>query len=324
MSTPQVTLVMPAFIRDEVNLGYLREALASATAQTYPNMEILVVNDGSPLTGRLEEMLASAPPRVRYLAKPNGGVASALNFAIERMSGDYFAWLSHDDLFLPDKVAAQMARMAAEPAGTILYCDVEHVDSAGRHMFFEYTPDILPGRERVFFAQYGAFNANAHLIPRRCFDAAGGFDESLRTTQDNQMWFRLADHFPFRRVSRILMKYRNHPTQDSRSSIHLRECNELFIYFLSQIRREDIVRTAGVSPARYYAECACVRKNRGYHDAERDALTRATRELLAHPLTERGQLNLIAGLWLGRNAASSRLLRTLTQQSRLPENSTRL
>jgi hypothetical protein len=193
-----------------------------------------------------------------------------------------------------------MARMAKEPEGVILYCDVEHVDSDGRHLFFEDTLDLEPNRCRVYFAQYGAPNANAHLIPRKCFDAVGLFDETLKTTQDNHMWYRLSEFFVFKRVPKVLIKYRNHPTQDSRSPVHLRECNELFTYFLEALRRDDIVRHAGVSPARYYAECACLRQKRGYREAANDALRRSTGEFLRHPVKEWGNRNLIAGLWLGR------------------------
>lgn len=305
---PKVSLIMPAFIRDAVNLAYFAEALASARAQTYDNLEILIVNDGSPFTGPLEELVAAQGSAVRYVKKANGGVASALNVALREMTGEYFTWLSHDDLYLPEKVAAQVERILTEPAGTILYCDVEHIDSHGGHQFFEITPDVPPGMSRVFFAQYGAFNANAHFIPRRCFDAVGEFDESLRTTQDNHMWYRLSAHFEFKRVPRVLMKYRNHPTQDSRSPIHVKECNELYTYFLANLDRADIVRTAGVSPARYYAECACVRRNRGYVDAERDATARALGELIRHPISERAHFNLIAGLWLTRLRAGRKLL----------------
>ena len=305
---PKVSLIMPAFIRDAVNLAYFAEALASARAQTYDNLEILIVNDGSPFTGPLEELVAAQGSAVRYVKKANGGVASALNVALKEMTGEYFTWLSHDDLYLPEKVSAQMNHLAKLPPETIAYCDVEHIDSHGGHQFFESSPDVPAGTCRVFFAQYGGFNANAHLIPRRCFDRVGGFDESLRTTQDNHMWYRLSEHFEFRRVPQVLMKYRNHPTQDSRSPIHVKECNELYTYFLEALDRNAIVRSATVSPARFYAECACVRRNRGYVDAERYATRRALRELLLHPQKERPHFNLIVGLWLTRLRAGRGLL----------------
>lgn len=296
MKNKLASLLIPAFIRDEANLRYLEEALDSALAQTYEPLEILVIDDGSPLAAEVEALVRRKnSPKLGYLNKANGGVADALNLGLKEMKGEFFTWLSHDDLYLPDKVAAQMEEMQRAPEGTILYCDVEHVGSEGEHMFYEYTMDLRPETCRLYFAQYGAHNANSHLIPRRCFDAVGGFKVNLRTTQDNDMWFRLSARFPFRRVPKVLMKYRNHPTQDSRSPIHLRECNELYISFLENLDRKDVVARAEHSPGRYYAECACVRSRRGYEDAARHAARLAMRELLTHPLTEWKYKNFILG-----------------------------
>lgn len=298
MNNKLVSLLMPAFIRDEANLRYLEEALDSALAQTYEPLEILVIDDGSPLAAEVEALVRRKnSPKVRYISKPNGGVADALNVGLKEMKGEFFTWLSHDDLYLPDKVAAQMQEMARAPEGTILYCDVEHVDSDGGHMFYEQTADLRPEQCRLYFAQYGAHNANSHLIPRRCFDAVGEFNVGLRTTQDNDMWFRLSAHFPFRRVPKVLMKYRNHPSQDSRSPIHLRECNELYISFLDHLDLREVVAGAEHSPGRYYAECACVRSRRGYTEAARHAARLAIRELLAHPCKEWKYKNFIIGTW---------------------------
>jgi glycosyltransferase involved in cell wall biosynthesis len=301
MSNPLVSIVMPAFLRDTANLGYFREALESALAQTYEPVEILVVNDGSPLTQALEDLVRLFGPRVRYIKKDNGGVASALNVAIREMKGSYFTWLSHDDLYEPNKVSAQMAQMMNEKDEVILYCDVEHVDSSGKHIFFETTIDLEPKTSRVFFAQYGAHNANAHLIPRQCFDVVGQFNESLRTTQDNDMWFRLSKHFDFKRVPQVLIKYRNHPTQDSRSPSHLRECNALFVSFLDNLERVEIIEHAGRTPARYYSECACVRRNRGYGEAAKHAVKLASWELLLHPIVEWPNRNFVVGQWFHKN-----------------------
>ena len=268
----KVSLVMPAFIRDAANLRYFEQALNSAVEQTYEALEILVVNDGSPLTPELERLQQLNHPKVRYVKKANGGVASALNVALTEMSGEFFTWLSHDDLFLATKVEDQAHIALAHRGDAAFYCDVEHIDEAGNHLFYELTPDIPPAEQYLFHAQYGCFNANSYLIHRRCFDLVGEFDESLRTTQDNDMWFRIARHFPSIRVPKVLMKYRHHPTQDSRSPVHLGECNDLYIRFLNSVRREDITRDPTRSAARYYAECACIRSQRGYRRAENHSL----------------------------------------------------
>lgn len=319
MENGLVSLMMPCFIRDLKNLEFFKQALNSALAQEYPNLEILVINDGSPLTSEVEALDQLRDPRVRCLKKKNGGVASALNLGLKEMRGEFFTWLSHDDLYLPGKVKEQMAAARDGAPGLVYYCDVEHIDPENNHISFETTPEIPPAEQHLFFAKFGCFNANSYLIPRRCFEVAGQFDESLRTTQDNHMWIRIARHFTSVRVPKVLMKYRHHPTQDSRSPIHLSECNDLFTYFLQNVRREEIAKNAGISPARYYAECANLRAVRGYRRAENHALRLALREAMVSPWRERRTLNLIMGIFLKRNTAGRWLYERLaTPESRLP------
>ena len=198
---------------------------------------------------------------------------------------------------------------------TVFYCDVEHIDEDGKHLFYEHTPDISAATQYLFYAQYGCFNANSYLIPRRCFELVGEFDESLRTTQDNDMWFRIARHFPSIRVPKVLMKYRHHPTQDSRSPVHLGECNDLYIRFLNSVRREDIMRDPTRSAARYYAECACIRSQRGYRRAENHSIRLALREAAWSPWRERRTLNLIVGLLLRRKRAGRWLFERIAREA---------
>ena len=97
---PLVSVVIPAYNASD----YLAEAIDSALAQTYKNIEIIVVNDGSGDNGATEQVAVSYGDKIRYFYKKNGGCASALNYGINVMRGDYFSWLSHDDLYLPAKV----------------------------------------------------------------------------------------------------------------------------------------------------------------------------------------------------------------------------
>ncbi len=94
-NNPKVSIVIPVYNGSD----FLREAIDSALAQTYRNIEIVVVNDGSQDDGKTEHVALSYGNKIRYFSKPNGGVASALNRAIREMTGEYFSWLSHDDLY---------------------------------------------------------------------------------------------------------------------------------------------------------------------------------------------------------------------------------
>ena len=124
---PKVSIVIPVYN----GADYLADAIDSALAQDYDNKEIIVVNDGSTDDGATEAIVSDYGTKLRYFFKPNGHVASALNYAIERMTGEYFSWLSHDDLYFPNKVSAQVAQLAGEPTNTIIYSDFEVLDVAG-------------------------------------------------------------------------------------------------------------------------------------------------------------------------------------------------
>ena len=131
---PKVSIIIPVYNGS----NYLQEAIDSALAQTYPNCEILVINDGSCDEGKTEAIALSYGDRIRYFKKENGGVATAVNYGIEHMTGDYFAWLSHDDYYLPHKIERQMraivdvykkARVSIMPSSTITTKNVDDVAS---------------------------------------------------------------------------------------------------------------------------------------------------------------------------------------------------
>lgn len=104
-SNPLVSIIIPVFNGS----NFLREAIDSALNQTYPNIEVIVVNDGSNDNRLTEEIAISYKNQIQYYYKENGGVGSALNLGIEKMKGDYFSWLSHDDLYTPQKIDSQIS-----------------------------------------------------------------------------------------------------------------------------------------------------------------------------------------------------------------------
>src|SRR5688500_7147825 len=101
---PKVSIIIPVYN----GANYLHEAIKSALAQTYQNLEVIVINDGSTDMGATEKIAQSFGDKIRYFHKENGGVASALNFGIQKMTGSYFSWLSHDDLYEKTKIEDQV------------------------------------------------------------------------------------------------------------------------------------------------------------------------------------------------------------------------
>ena len=200
----EVSVIIPAWNAE----AYLAETIESALAQTRPPAEIIVVDDGSE-DGTLAVAERYAP-RVRAIRKANGGPASARNEAIRNASGDYLAFLDCDDLWVPDKLAEQVAFLDAHPEVGLVY---------GQALMFRQQ-----GADRVFgqrfgFTEapsfrlllYGDFIPNSTVvIRRRCYEAVGPLNErrELIAVEDYEYWMRIARRFPIAGISRPLAHYR--------------------------------------------------------------------------------------------------------------------
>ena len=196
LPTPVVSIVIPVYN----GATYLREALDSALNQTYRNIEVIVVNDGSSDGGKTESIALSYGDRINYISKENGGVASALNAGLMKMTGEYFSWLSADDVYFPDKIEKQMAFLAGRgwQKDIVLYSDFELIDAQSKLLSTERVRSI--SQEHFIFALVCDYPVSGctTLIPKNIFDDVGFFDEKLVVTQDYDMWFRMAKKIQIR------------------------------------------------------------------------------------------------------------------------------
>ncbi len=119
--SPLVTIVIPVYNGGD----YLNESIQSALSQTYKNIEVIVVNDGSTDSGVTRNIALSYGDKISYYEKENGGVSSALNLGIKKMNGQYFSWLSHDDLYSSEKIEKQLtyALNSHDKSDVIVYSD---------------------------------------------------------------------------------------------------------------------------------------------------------------------------------------------------------
>ena len=195
MENPKVSIIIPVYNGS----NFMRCAIDCALRQTYANKEILVINDGSTDEGKTEEIAYSYGDRIRYFAKPNGGVSSALNYGIENMTGDYFVWLSHDDAFTDTRVADSVELLRIHGLlgkKYIGYTGGYYADTAGVKIknfrcWFEKNR-VYSGYEVMkSMTVNGTLYGCNMLIPREAFEEAGKFDESLRYSQDALMWYRI-------------------------------------------------------------------------------------------------------------------------------------
>lgn len=189
-NSPQVSIVIPAYNAS----NYLAQAIDSALAQTYENIEIIVVNDGSKDNGATREVAQRYGDRIRYYEKENGGVSSALNYGIQHMKGAYFSWLSHDDLYTKDKIQMQVAALSGCQDNAVAYCKSNTIDKNSK-LIKESTAvfpnDRLSPEEAVMYAINHGMGGCAFLIPRIAFEKVGLFDENLRYCQDIFMWWKI-------------------------------------------------------------------------------------------------------------------------------------
>jgi glycosyltransferase involved in cell wall biosynthesis len=197
-----VSIIIPVYNGSD----FVAEAITSALAQTHREIEVIVVNDGSKDDGKTEHAVKSFLPRVRYISKDNGGVASALNAGIEAAQGEYISWLSHDDAYEKDKLEKQLAFIGSDARDVhgkvVVYGDTWFMDETSRVHSRSSLPPIPASRfyealvcgrvvRSLFNSEPFFMNGCTALFPRAAFARAGRFDEKRRTTQDYDMWFRM-------------------------------------------------------------------------------------------------------------------------------------
>lgn len=205
-----VSVIIPVFNGS----AFLGEAIESVLKQTYEVIEIIVVDDGS--TDASANVAQSFGDRLAYHYQENRGVAAALNRGVRASRGQYVAWLSHDDVFMPQKLQLQIDHLAQHPEYRACYSDFYIIDANGKVLKEIETP-WYP-RQTAIWQLFGRMyiNGSSMLIERACFEDVGFFNEALRYSQDLDMWMRMLLSFDIGRVPEMLLKWRSHPGQGSR------------------------------------------------------------------------------------------------------------
>lgn len=191
---PLVSIIIPVYN----GTNYMREAIDSALAQTYKNLEIIVVNDGSTDNNETDKVARSYGDRIRYYEKQNGGCASALNYGISQMRGEWFSWLSHDDKYYPDKVKKSIEFInenKLHDGNSLIYCNSDLMDDKGDSIFHPVAfntgsfdkLELLKGLLFKF-----SVNGCALLIHKNILNVVGEFDQDLKYTPDFDYWIRVA------------------------------------------------------------------------------------------------------------------------------------
>jgi len=240
---PMVSIIIPVYNGSK----YMSEAINSALGQTYPSVEVIVINDGSRDDGETEKIAQSYGERIKYYYKENGGVATALNFGIEKMRGEYFSWLSHDDVYHLEKIEQQMILInSLKSQTTILYGGYELIDERSK-VFANVNPlQIHPELKLnipLFPLFRGLINGCTLLIHKSHFERVGKFDVSLPSTQDYDLFFKMFRDAEIKFQRGQFVKTRVHNEQGSKQiQTHIEECNKLWISMMKNVSIKEMMK----------------------------------------------------------------------------------
>ena len=215
-----VSVIIPTYNRPD----YLREAVDSVLAQTYPCIEILIIDDGSLEEGAhtksaLKPYLSPnfQQPKVTYLYQKNSGLVSAVNRGLGLAQGEYIQRLDDDDRLLPEKIARSVEVFQTCPAVGLVATGYYQIDAAGRRLR-PRSPRRCPDSRRLFNMLMGCISACAGVMVRSLVHQKVGIYRNIKA-QDYEMWVRIAKEFRVETINLPLAEYRQH----SGSSIHIKD-----------------------------------------------------------------------------------------------------
>ena len=203
----RVSVVIPTF-----NCGqFIREALVSALEQTYPVDEVIVVDDGS--IDNTKDVIQEFGERVRYVKQANFGVSAARNAGVANSSGDLVAFLDADDSWLPEKIEEQVAIFLADESVGLVHCGMREFDSASGTtiaVHLDGAAGYVAERIALWEEPIVIGPGGSIMVRRSVFENLGGFDPQLKIGEDWEFCFRVAMTSKIGFVPKVLVNYRNH------------------------------------------------------------------------------------------------------------------
>lgn len=210
--TPRVSIIVPAY-----NAAvYLPHAIDSVLAQTCSDWEIVIVDDGSSDDTRAiaDTYRPKLGDKLQYIFQPNRGVSAARNNGIRAARGEFIALLDADDVWLPHRLECGVDVLDSDPAVGLVHSRVARIDTKGAVTGqLKVQPKYLSGRiARNIYTRHAHLICTSVIFRKSCLDAAGWFDETMQTTEDRDLWFRIALRYEVGYINEVLAYYRLSPS----------------------------------------------------------------------------------------------------------------
>ncbi len=214
-----ISIIIPAY-----NQGhYLASAVQSCLQQTYPEFEIIIIDDGS--TDDTRQVVESFEyPAINYIYQSNRGLSGARNTGIRHSSGEFLTFLDSDDRFLPEKLALLVDEMLRNPDLGFAAGQALLIDQNGNPIPSTFDSQLPAPLSQL--ALGNPFHVGSVLLRSRWREKIGFFDETLRSYEDWDFWLRLAlANCPMAVVSKPVSLYRFHTAQMTRNGAQMTNAN---------------------------------------------------------------------------------------------------
>lgn len=203
-NTPLVSVIIPLYNGEK----YLVEAIISIIHQTYSNLEIIVVNDGSKDHSReIIEDFAKKDSRIKVINQKNTGIVGALNNGIDEARGEFIARMDADDISFLTRIEKQVDAFSCNPDAVLVCSGFEVIDEESQYMYRE----ILPTRSSEIKRTLLLYNSIAHgsvMFKKSAFLAAGKYSADCGPTEDYELWGRLTKQGEFIALEGALYRWR--------------------------------------------------------------------------------------------------------------------
>ena len=208
-----VSVIIPTYNPQE----HLIYTIKSALKQTYNNIEILIVDDGSVIDtyALIHPYLSSG--KVKYIQRENAGTAAARNTGIINSTGEYVAFLDHDDIWLPEKIAEQVDVLERNPSCGLTYCNFQVLEDETGNL-------VDPDRKGESGWMYDKFLSRSYIttasqimVRRSCFNKIGIFDESLEIVDDYDIYLKISRFFEIKHDDKVMTYWRSHKSNASKN-----------------------------------------------------------------------------------------------------------